>query len=95
MHRWNRDEEDWDDARESDDWADGDGADDEDDEPTVPCPHCGREIHEEAQRCPYCENYLSAEDSQTPPKPWWVVAGAVACLYAVYRWIVWSNGAAM
>ena len=67
---------------------DGDGADEDDGEPTMPCPYCGREIHEEAARCPYCENYLTAADSPPQRKPWWLVVGVLACLYAVYRWIV-------
>lgn len=100
MPRWNRNDEEWDDQEwdaepETDSWDDEDWQEDEEDEPTVACPHCGREIHEEAQRCPHCENYVSAEDSPASPKPWWVVLGAVACLYAVYRWIVWSNGPGM
>lgn len=99
MARWTHDDDDArDDARddglEFDDleFDDEDWPDEDDDEPTEPCPYCGREIHEDAQRCPYCENYVSAEDSPSPPKPWWIVVGAVACLYAVYRWIVWYNG---
>jgi hypothetical protein len=97
MPRWTRDDDARDDELEFDDDLDDDRLDDEDwpaedDEPTVACLYCGREIHEDAQRCPHCENYVSAEDSPSPPKPWWLVVGAVACLYAVYRWIVWYNG---
>jgi hypothetical protein len=69
---------------------DEDGFDDADEdggEPTVPCPHCRRQIHEDAPRCPYCTHYISAEDAPPRRKPWWVVAGALACLYVVYRWI--------
>lgn len=84
--------DDQDDDSYDDPYADDDWPDEDDEEPTEPCPYCGREIHEDAQRCPYCENYLSAEDSPAPPKPWWLVLGTVACLYAVYRWIVWYNG---
>jgi hypothetical protein len=55
---------------------------------TAPCPHCGRQVYDDAERCPYCENYISEED--TPPssrKPWWLILGVLACMYAVYRWI--------
>ena len=95
MPRWNQNDDDWDAESEGDGLEDGDWPDEEDDEPTMPCPYCGSEIHEEAQRCPHCENYLSTEDSPPSPKPWWLVLGAVACLYAVYRWIVWYNGPGM
>jgi hypothetical protein len=81
---------DWtDDAWELDAGFDDDVDDPNDDEPTLPCPFCGEEVHEDAQRCPYCEQYLSEEDRPTPRKPWWIVVGALAALYAVYRWIVW------
>lgn len=73
-----------------DEEADGaDGPDEDEDEPTVPCPYCRREIHEETSRCPYCEHYVSDEDAPSRRKPWWLVIGVVACLYAVYRWITW------
>ena len=65
-----------------------DPSDGEDEEPTVPCPYCRRHIHEDAQRCPYCENYLSEEDAPPGRKPWWLLLGVLAALYAVYRWIV-------
>lgn len=75
-----------------DDWDDDyedDLDDEEDDEPTVPCPYCGREIHEDAQRCPWCEKYISAEDAPPARKPWWIIIGVIVCLYVIYRWIVW------
>ncbi len=79
-------EDDW----EGNDW-DGDestwGAGHDDDDYTMPCPYCKRPIHEDAQRCPYCEHYLSEEDAPPGRKPWWIIAGAVICLYVVYRWV--------
>lgn len=66
------------------------GSDDDDnDEPTLPCPYCRREILEDAERCPYCEHYIAKEDRPPERKPWWVVLGVIACLYVVYRWNVW------
>jgi hypothetical protein len=62
---------------------------DEDDDLCSPCPHCGREILEESERCPHCEHYLSREDAPPARKPIWILLGVVACLYVVYRWIVW------
>jgi hypothetical protein len=78
------DRNEWDEGDES--WRD-EPSDDDFDEPTVPCPYCRREIHEDAERCPYCEQYLSAEDAPPKPKPWWLIAGVLACLYVIYRWI--------
>jgi hypothetical protein len=65
-----------------DDWDDG-----PDEEETIPCPYCRKPIHEDSPRCPHCENYLSEEDAPPTRKPWWIIVGALACLYAVFRWI--------
>jgi hypothetical protein len=66
---------------DKDDWDD-----DEDEEPTIPCPHCRRQIHEESRRCSYCDNYISEEDTVPSRKPWWIIVGALLVLYIVYRW---------
>ncbi len=60
---------------------------DDDDEPTIPCPYCRREIHEDSQRCPHCESYISQEDAPPSRKPWWMIIGALLCAYIIYRWI--------
>ncbi len=79
---------------EEDEWEEDDGdeeawaADDDDDESIKSCPYCHRQVHEQAIRCPYCENYLSKEDAPATRKPWWMILGALLCLYALYRWIV-------
>lgn len=74
-----------------DDWdedfdADADYGDD-DEEPTLPCPYCRAEIHEDAQRCSHCGEYISEEDIRpTARKPWWIIVGALAVMYLIYRW---------
>lgn len=76
------DEDDWD-----DDEADyGDDSEDSDEEPTVPCPYCRREILEDTPRCPYCERYISAEDHAGPRKPLWVIATSLLCLGVAIWW---------
>lgn len=70
---------------EVDDDFDGDSADDD---VTVPCPYCRREIHEDAERCPHCEQYISDEDAPPRRKPWWIIVGVIACLYMAYRWVL-------
>jgi hypothetical protein len=59
----------------------------DDEEPTVPCPYCRREIHEDSPCCPYCESYISQEDAPLSRKPWWLIAGVVLGLFVVYLWI--------
>ena len=81
---WNNDEEDeenW--ESDVDEAPDGD-----DEETTVACPYCKRQIHEDSYRCPYCENYISEEDTPSSRKPWWIIVGVVLVLYVVFRWIV-------
>jgi hypothetical protein len=82
----NRDE-DWD--EDSDPDEDDDVPDFGDDEPMIPCPHCGLDVHDEAERCPHCEQYISKEDAPPVRKPWWIIVGVAVCLYVVYRWNVW------
>ncbi len=75
----------WDDDEECGDEDDFDSPDD--DEPTILCPYCGESIYEDSERCPSCERYISQEDAPAAMKPWWILLGAAAGLYAVYRWI--------
>ena len=82
-----------------DDYEDDDNPDDEEpDEPqdeddveTIPCPHCGKPVYEEAERCPHCELYLSREDAPAGRKPVWIIIGAAAGMTAVYIWITWNK----
>jgi hypothetical protein len=69
-------------TRPSDDDDDDlpDGVYHDDEIPTVPCPYCRRQILEDADRCPHCENYLSAEDAPPTPKSTWMVIGLLVCL---------------
>jgi hypothetical protein len=84
--------EEWEDdfySADDDECGDEDEPTAEDDpEAITPCPYCRQEIHKESVRCPYCERYLSEEDAPPSRKPWWLIAGVVACLYVVYRWII-------
>lgn len=78
------------DAGDEDGWADDepdDDGDDADEEPTIPCPYCRREILEDSPRCPYCEKYISAEDHAAPGKPLWVTLTALVCLGIAIWWL--------
>ncbi len=72
---------------DDDDWRDDEEWDADNDEPTVACPYCRQEIHEDAPRCPHCGRYISREDAPRQPKSWFIIFGVIACLYVVYRWI--------
>jgi hypothetical protein len=86
MPRHVADDNEWDDESDDGDDSFDDNPDDMDDA-TIPCPYCRRQIHEDSERCPYCERYISEEDATPVRKPWWIILGAIACLYVVYRWI--------
>ena len=90
MGRWQPPPDDDDEADDA--WGDDDSPSGDDsldgDEPTVPCPHCGHEILEDAPWCPSCERYVSLEDTAVPRKPLWVIVTALVCLAAVIWWIV-------
>lgn len=68
-----------------DDWDDAPEGDEDDD--TVECPHCHRDVYEDAEQCPGCGHYLSREDRPRALKPLWIVVGVGICLAVVYRWI--------
>ncbi len=61
--------------------------DDDNDDDTMPCPHCHSTVYDDAEQCSKCGFYLSREDDPTP-KPWWLVAGVLACLAMVTWWIL-------
>lgn len=60
---------------------------DDDDDATLPCPYCKSEIYEDAVQCPRCGQYISDEDAPAAAKPWWIIAGVLAALFAVYCWV--------
>jgi endogenous inhibitor of DNA gyrase (YacG/DUF329 family) len=57
---WSSDDS-WDESLEDDSW---------DEEPTLPCPACGVEIHEESVRCPQCGDYIDWSRSSPVQAPW-------------------------
>jgi hypothetical protein len=80
----NGDDEEEDEGEEN--W--GDDGRNEDDDATIPCPHCRRSIYEDSERCPYCGNYISDEDLAPAHKPWWIIVGVLLALSVVAWWII-------
>ena len=69
-----------------DDWENDDFGDDEDDN-TVPCPHCKKDVYDGAEQCPYCGQYISEEDKPRESKPVWIVIAGAVCLAMVILWV--------
>jgi hypothetical protein len=82
MARRARTEDEWDDDEEEFDSGE------EDEESTVPCPYCRRQILEDTPRCPYCENYISEDDTPPAVKPRWIIVGFLACMLVVILWLM-------
>jgi ribosomal protein L37E len=77
---------------EDDDWwKRGRSPDDDfDDETTIPCPHCGEDVFDNAEQCPACGMWFTADRRPlTGRSSWFVVLGVVVALLAIATWIVW------
>ncbi len=61
--------------------ADQDSASVDDDEETIPCPFCKKPIHEDADVCPRCRNFVGGDDGprRVPPLVWIGVILAGLC----------------
>ncbi len=70
----------WDRFDDECDWDESDF--DSDEVETLPCPSCGQEIYEEAQRCPECGAYMTPGSALRVPAWIWVgvTLGLVAML---------------
>ncbi len=57
---------------------------------TVRCPGCKKFIDEEAEQCPRCGIYITAEEAPAERRfPWWVSIGIVLALVGIiYGWIL-------
>lgn len=73
---------------DDDAWDEGDDVEDSDDEPTVPCPFCRREIFEDSPCCPACGRYLSEADRAGSGRPAWVIVTAILCLGLAIWWAI-------
>jgi hypothetical protein len=58
--------------------------DDDDPTETVTCHSCGAEVYEDAEQCPYCGMYLTADTSPWSGRsPWWVVLALLGLIATV------------
>lgn len=55
---------------------------------TRPCPRCGAELHEDADLCPQCGDWIVQGPVSPRRLSWWLVLGIVLCLGAMLLWIL-------
>jgi hypothetical protein len=77
-----------DDELEDHEYPDEPESDDDDADETIPCPHCGEPVYEDAERCPSCGRYRSREEIGAGRPPWWIVLGVLIGLAVVLGWVV-------
>ncbi len=66
---------------DEDDFGDDEGGE------TVPCPYCGADVYEDAERCPSCGKYISREDAPSRV-PLWIKLTALVCIVVAVGWAV-------
>jgi len=55
-----------------------------DESETAPCPACGAEVYEDADRCPACGEFILAKlAGGRGPVLWWIFLGGVAAVAVV------------
>lgn len=77
---WNDDDDDLDDDESEGSY--------DDQEITIPCPHCGRDVVEDVAMCPYCENFIAAEDRTRSSRPLWITLTIILCLIMAIGWAI-------
>jgi hypothetical protein len=61
------------------------GADDED---SIVCPFCKRSLHEDADVCPRCGNFIGGDDAPRPHLPMYIWIGVILAGLCVLTWVL-------
>lgn len=83
MGDWKEEDDDLDEAEDPDE---SDQDSDEDPSATIPCPNCGHDVFEDADRCPHCGEYITPAASSA--RPMWLIIAAILALLALLFWLV-------
>ncbi|WP_158633562.1 hypothetical protein [Tautonia sociabilis] len=63
---------DWDDDEEDDLLEPNEEEDDDEESGVLPCPSCGAEVFEDAERCPHCGDFIVGRRLRAwEGRPWW------------------------
>jgi predicted nucleic acid-binding Zn ribbon protein len=69
----------WQDDGPDEEWVEDEADDDADDRLT--CPECGEDVHEDAQQCPHCRQWITPVDRRdSGRKLIWLVAAVLLIL---------------
>lgn len=75
-------------TREPDDYEEW-GDEDDDEAELLACPSCGQRVHEDAQQCPYCRDWIIPVDpADRARRVVWTVA-AVLVVASLLLFTVW------
>ncbi len=60
----------------------------DDETPVAPCPECGEDVYDDAQRCPACGEYVTHRPSVWTGRPWWWILLAAAGVSSLLIYLV-------
>jgi hypothetical protein len=64
-------------------WGDDDG-----ESLTRPCPQCGCDVYEDAERCPLCGEWMTRTRTAWEGRPlWWIILGFLGIGAVIYALI--------
>ncbi len=77
---------------ELNDWEYPDEDEMDDESETVPCPHCGADVYEDAVECPVCGQYITpgSRDLWVGRSAWWVLLGLLGI--GAVLWVLLTGG---
>jgi len=62
----------------------------EDEDPVIPCPNCGKEVFDDAEQCPSCGHWLAPDRSPMRGRPsWFLILGFGGAILAILLWLFW------
>ena len=68
--------------------SDQDPDESDDAEETIVCPFCKRRVHEDADVCPRCGNFIGGDDAPHPRVPMFVWIGVILAGLCVLTWVL-------
>jgi hypothetical protein len=77
---------DYDDPLRDDEFPDDESDRENDGTDVVPCPHCGREVAEDAPRCPHCGDWITTQAGSGGRRWVWAAAAIGLVMVILLYW---------